>query len=495
MRILVIITFLLSSLGGSSQALVKDASFQPFFDIRSGFSKGYINDIYESPQTGSLYIVGTFDTFFGPNSYGGYVSTRADGSHNSNFLGNTVYNDLVGGIKRINDTNFILITSGNYVPIDTSGNLNMRSWWNNRRYTVYCATGFSPYFFPDGSSLMANTINNTGKPCDIINPPDTFPGRHIVKVDPQGLWDSTFTHDANRAPRGFAPYDSNQILVYGFPFRFTHYDSVKVDGLCRIYLDGTLDTTFQSPLSDGFDAGGFNPLLFESDGGFFLQGRFKLKGDTTTYAIVRLNQDGSIDSTYQYQNGPIDTTGYSGGASISPTHDGGYFVYGVYNKMQGVPIHGGLAKVDSNGVLDPNYFTGLGPDSSTFGGNIPGYINKILPSKFGGYYVVGNFLKWDGQPSQPIVRLIDNTVGLESPKPKAESLKLFPNPTENQITLSSVAKIEAIEVYDLLGKRVKEVQSLNTHQQTLNLQEVENGLYFIKIKVGEQWISKKVVKR
>ena len=284
--------------------------------------------------------------------------------------------------------------------------------------------------------------------------------------------------------------------MYGFPYRFTHYDSVKVDGLCRIFLDGTLDTTFQSPLHDGFDAGGFNPLLFESDGGFFLQGRFKLKGDTTTYSIVRLHQDGSIDSTYQYQNGPIDTTGYSGGASISPTQDGGYFIYGIYNKMQGVHIHGGLAKVDSSGVLDPTFFTGLGPDSSTFGGNIPGYINKILPSKFGGYYVVGNFLKWDGQPSQPIVRLIDNTVSLEEGEEnRAESIEIYPNPTENQITLISKAKIESIEVFDLLGKRVKQVQSLNTHQHNVNLQELDNGLYFVKVKVGEVWVTKKLVKR
>ena len=493
-RISIIIIFLLSSLGVFSQALIKDPSFQPFFDIRSGFGSGYINDLYESSNNGNLYIVGSFDTFFGSNSYGGYVSTRPDGSHNSNFLGNTVYNDLIGGIKKVSDTSFILISSGNYVPIDTSGNLNIGSWWMNRRYTVYCATGFSPYFFDDGSSLMDNRVGGTGQPCDIINPPDTFPGRHIVKVDPQGLWDSTFRQDANATPKGFAPYDSNRLLVYGIPSNLSQYDSTQIDGLCRIYLDGTLDTTFQSPLStQGFSD--YIPSFIEADGGFFLQGNFRLKGDPTYYKIVRLHQNGSIDTTFQYQNGPIDTTNFGGYSYVTATTDGGYFIYGLYNKMQGIPIHGGLAKVDSNGVLDPTYFTGFGPDSSTFGGNIPGYINKILPSKFGGYYVVGNFLKWDGQPSQPIVRLIDNTVGVESLKQKAESLKLYPNPTANEITLKSSAKIESIEVYDLLGKRLKQVQSLNSHQHTLNLQELDNGLYFVKVKVGEVWITKELVKR
>ena len=69
------------------------------------------------------------------------------------------------------------------------------------------------------------------------------------------------------------------------------------------------------------------------------------------------------------------------------------------------------------------------------------------------------------------------------------------NPTENQITLSSVSKMEAIEVYNLLGKRVKQMQFLKSHQQMVNLQALENGLYFIKVKVGEVWVTKKVVKR
>lgn len=494
-RIGIIIILLLSSLGVFSQALVKDPSFQPVFDIRTGFGSGCITDIWENPNNGNCFATGSFD-FTAPNqaTHDGLTSFKNDGANN------LYYNGIVSisqksAIKNIDDSTLLIIENGFYLPINLQGTLLNLNWRLNLSKTVKCKSGFSPYFFPDGSSLMANTINNTGKPCDIINPPDTFPGRHIVKVDPQGLWDSTFTHDANRAPRGFAPYDSNRILVYGFPFRFTHYDSVKVDGLCRIYLDGTLDTTFHSPLSDGFDAGAFNPVSMEEDGGFFLQGRFKLKGDTSYSIIVRLNQDGSIDSSYNFQNGPKDTTGYGGGASITTAKDGGYIIFGLFNKYQGHIVNC-IVKVDSSGIIEPQYFNGFGPDSSAIGPNVPHVINKVLPSAFGGYYVVGDFLKWDGQPSQPIIRLTDLSVGAkESREYREKSIEIYPNPTENRITLNSTTKIEVIEVCNLLGERVKQVQSLNTYQHILNLQELDNGLYFLKVKVGEQWISKKIIKQ
>src|SRR5690606_11968969 len=95
---------------------------------------------------------------------------------------------------------------------------------------------------------FSNLRDNSGKPCFIINPTDTVPGQHIIKVTPEGLWDSSFTHISIRQPTGFFPYDSNRILAYGHPWRLTQYDGKKVDGFFRIFLDGTLDTNFHSPL-------------------------------------------------------------------------------------------------------------------------------------------------------------------------------------------------------------------------------------------------------
>ena len=199
-RTCIIIIFLLSSLGVYSQALIKDASFQPFFNIRSGFGSGYITDIWENSNNGICFATGSFD-FTAPNqaTHNGLTSFTGNGSNNLNYNGIPGVNTK-SAIQYINDTTLLVIENGFYLPIDFQGNVLNQNWRLNVFKTVGCNTGFSPYFFPDGSSLMANRINNTGKPCDIINSPDTFPGRHIVKVDPQGLWDSTFAHDANRAP-------------------------------------------------------------------------------------------------------------------------------------------------------------------------------------------------------------------------------------------------------------------------------------------------------
>ena len=108
---------------------------------------------------------------------------------------------------------------------------------------------------------------------------------------------------------------------------------------------------------------------------------------------------------------------------------------------------------------------------------------------------MGDFFTWDGAPVQGIVRIKDMTVSLESSQIKDEGLKLYPNPTANEITLSSAAPIEELEIFDLVGKRVMQAQFLNTYQYNLYLQELDNGLYFVKVKVGEVWVSKKVVKQ
>ena len=348
---------------------------------------------------------------------------------------------------------------------------------------------------------MAKGLGSPGS-CKIINPPDTFPHRYIVKVDSLGWWDSTFTQDANSDPRGFIAYDSNRILVYGRSYSFTQYDGKVVDGLCRIYHDGSLDTNFSSPLLNISSAGDYDVLPPEPDGKFFIVGKFKLKGDSINYhSMVRLSANGTLDTSFKNYQSPIDSNGILGAVvTVARTPDKGYLIGGFFNKYQGHPVNC-IAKIDSSGKLETQYFSNRGPDSSHISGNGLQYVSHILPSAYGGYYVVGDFLKWDNKPSQPIVRLKDLVVGVEEQKSSKIEFKVevFPNPAQEQVNLrfAEAAAIQQIRVYDLMGREQRvaiQKKQLGTYE--VNISGLANGVYILQLQLNNEEVqSVKLIKQ
>ena len=374
--------------------------------------------------------------------------------------------------------------------MDIDGNYVWTNWRLNYRETVSCSRAYWPYFFPNGSSLMTNSWVGNPNHCLIVTPPDTFPGRAIVKVDSLGLYDSTFQHTANGTVTGFWQYDSTRLLVFGLPRKFTQYDGHTVNGICRIYLDGTIDTTFHSPVIPG--NGSFRPDLVESDGKFFIVGTFQVYDHPTEwFSMLRLNADGSLDTTFNNLGRPINSTNTSAGiGSVVKTPDNGYLVGGYFNQVQGI-FKNSLVKLDSTGNLEPQYFTTRGPDTSIYWKD-RAYINQIVQSKFGGYYVSGNWTYWDHIPSQPIVRLHEmQTVGIKEQTLQPTLLNVYPNPTQDQLYLTFMpnSSITLIQLFDLQGKIVlTERRQVNT----LSVSHLKNGVYFLKV-IGENGVSSEKV--
>ncbi len=75
-----------------------------------------------------------------------------------------------------------------------------------------------------------------------------------------------------------------------------------------------------------------------------------------------------------------------------------------------------------------------------------------------------------------------------------DDFKLFPNPFENQLTLSYTKTIETIYIYDIQGKLV-EVIEINTMNAMLNLSEYESGMYFLKLVNEDFSATRKIIKQ
>ena len=177
------------------------------------------------------------------------------------------------------------------------------------------------------------------------------------------------------------------------------------------------------------------------------------------------------------------------------TKDKGYLVGGFFNKYQGY-VKKSIAKVDSNGQVQPQYFTSAGPDSTVYGDSFVA-VTVIKKAKYGGYYVGGDFLKWDDKASQPIIRITEQQVDVgynETFEPNySTEIEIFPNPNNGIFTVRSNSTIRTVKIYTLTGTLIV---TENPLRKIFNLNfDAENGIYFAKIELDNgRVISKKIIK-
>jgi hypothetical protein len=68
---------------------------------------------------------------------------------------------------------------------------------------------------------------------------------------------------------------------------------------------------------------------------------------------------------------------------------------------------------------------------------------------------------------------------------------MYPNPTSGELYIRSTHPIESIEVYSLLGALVYETRSFS---KSINLSDLNAGIYICQINAGTKRVSKKIIK-
>ena len=84
---------------------------------------------------------------------------------------------------------------------------------------------------------------------------------------------------------------------------------------------------------------------------------------------------------------------------------------------------------------------------------------------------------------------------LSTDDPLANSISIFPNPARNHINIySPTAKIESIELYDLLGKRMESELEVPATSTMVELKTIETGMYFLRVNTDSGTIVKKILR-
>lgn len=72
-----------------------------------------------------------------------------------------------------------------------------------------------------------------------------------------------------------------------------------------------------------------------------------------------------------------------------------------------------------------------------------------------------------------------------------KSIKVYPNPVYNVLSVQSDNTILKVEIQSMLGDRLREFKS---NYRTINLSDLPRGIYMIKIYTEKGYIVKKLIK-
>jgi uncharacterized delta-60 repeat protein len=217
---------------------------------------------------------------------------------------------------------------------------------------------FQPGSGLDGGTAKCIAIQNDGKilvggsftSYNNVNSPNLVRLNSDGSIDPSfsiglGFQDSTGT--ASLSVWSIKIQSNGQILVGG---NFNMYNGTPVCQIIRLNSDGSLDSNFNSvSLSVSFGFPYIKDILNQSDGKILLAGRFEEYNGVSRNNIVRLNNNGSIDLSFNPGTGFDNVT-----QSIDILTNGEIFVGGGFSSFNGVQKNS-VCKLNPNGSLDNTF--------------------------------------------------------------------------------------------------------------------------------------------
>lgn len=75
-----------------------------------------------------------------------------------------------------------------------------------------------------------------------------------------------------------------------------------------------------------------------------------------------------------------------------------------------------------------------------------------------------------------------STLGMES-QDSVEEIKVYPNPAKDVLTISNTMNgTHSVALYNILGKRIKDMKSVSSNPITMNVKDLYSGIYILKIR-------------
>lgn len=183
-----------------------------------------------------------------------------------------------------------------------------------------------------------------------------FTKNRILRLTALGNEDATFqTGSGFNGTTQCIKVDANDKVIIGGAF--TTFNGTNISRIVRLNENGTIDTSFQV----GTGANGLvRAIDIHSSGKIVIVGDFDTINDVPRDRIAQLNADGSVDLTFDPGVSADSTI-----TSVVVQPDGTMIIGGYFLNVQGMPCKK-IAKLKENGSLDSTFDSGTGFE----GGNV-----------------------------------------------------------------------------------------------------------------------------
>jgi uncharacterized delta-60 repeat protein len=219
---------------------------------------------------------------------------------------------------------------------------------------------------------------------------------HIARLNADGTLDASFDPGTgvNAEVRAIVVQPDGKILIGG---PFSRCSGAVCNGVARLNSDGSLDAAF----STGTGCGGerfVDELLLLPDGKLLVAGDFPTFNGIKRASIVRLNTDGSMDSTFDPGVGAKPGDPILG---MALQKDGKILLVGSMTSFAGKPLRN-LARILADGAVDLEFDPGTG----TSGGPINGFLQSVAVEPDGKILIGGWFDHVNGVSRSYLARLL-----------------------------------------------------------------------------------------
>lgn len=199
---------------------------------------------------------------------------------------------------------------------------------------------------------------------------------------------------------GFGPTTSYPILSFVIDDqddiyaggRFTLYAGSAFERIIKLKSDGSVDASFNvAGTNNGFN-NSVEKIALTSDGKLYAGGSFTQYNGNAASRLIRLNANGTVDDSFDIGSG------FNGKVyALLANNDGTVFVGGEFTTFNGSSV-GRFVKLNEDGSIDTTFEDGTGFNGDVFMIENPGdYSNDI--------FVGGEFTTYQNQTQNYLVRL------------------------------------------------------------------------------------------
>ena len=263
----------------------------------------------------------------------------------------------------------------------------------------------------DGNVVAGGDFFNYYQP---ITSPSQIPASRIVRLNPNtAVSDFSFDVNIGNGPtigiNALEIQPGDQKIIVGGNWSDWNFNTAASKCIIRLNTDGTVDSTFNSGGSGfsndntpGLGSEQVYSLKLQSDGKVLVGGRFDFYNSTPVNGIIRLNTNGSVDTSFwaNLVSAPYVGTNLNGFVySIDTFSDGRIILAGKFTTFVGQPYNN-IVMLNSDGTINTSFSVGSGFDNTVNVVKVDQATNKI--------YVGGIFTTYQSTNVSKILRLNDD---------------------------------------------------------------------------------------